>query len=159
MKRIETAFADAELRLNDVTEKTKDAARDITASRAANASLAQASDAFQDGSARISGALSRIAEDGTVLRTAEARLLFENARLKRSGKGLTESIALLDKARKGLIRRAREARTVAEIAGRTATLIDEINACVVRGEPVTHLLEAGWEILENAPPASHRITR
>lgn len=151
MERIVHEFANAEKALDSAIDETRAALLHVEAHQAANARLSESSDALRDGGARIAEALSSIAEDGVRLRASEARLLFENARLKRSSRNLRGSLDLLRDAGESLGRRAREARAVAEAADRAQTLIDDINACLGRGEPVEHLLREGRAMIDAAP--------
>jgi len=156
MKTITAEFAKTAQALDDVVATTQDVRRHVTRSEDANRTMASASDTLKDGSARIASALSQIAEDGTRLRAAEARLSFENARLKRSGKHIRESLEQLREAHELLDQRAREAREVAAFADRTEALIVQIDACVRRGEPIDHLLDAGRALAERPSSSTRR---
>ncbi len=157
MKRFETEFKKAETALDSVIDETRAAGRHIEANQEANQALSQAGNALMDGSSRIADALSSIAEDATRLRASEARLLFENARLKRSSRNLRGSLDLLREAGDRLGSRAREARAIADTADRTQSLIDQINGCVERGEPVDHLLRAGQSLAEESQNRKRRL--
>jgi hypothetical protein len=150
MKRFASEFEKAEKALDSVIDETRAADLCIAANREANQVLAHAGTALTDGNERIAEALSSIAEDAVRLRASEARLLFENARLKRSGKNLRGSLDLLREAHDRLGARTREAYAIAETAGRTQSLIDRINDCVTRGEPVDHLLAVGAALVQES---------
>lgn len=120
----------------------------MNAQRAANRRIAESSQALLEGGSRIETALMRIADSGSELRTAEARLLFENGRLKRSARGMRTSLERLGKAEDGLRRRAREAKALAEFAGRSADLIAEICACIEHGGTPTDLIERGTRMID-----------
>lgn len=140
-------------RLQHVSHQVDEAAAELQTTRLcmarqseANTHIAHAAVGLNHSSARIAVALEGMAESGTRLRAAEARLCFQRARLKRSGIALRDSIGQLDKATEVLALRAREARAVAETANRTAGLIAAIEAAAARGESFEHLLAEGSEI-------------
>jgi len=110
-------------------------------------SLSGSSPAFLRCRMRIAEAVTRMEASGVSLRATEARLAFEGARLKRSIRELRKVQEDLNLTRADLARRAEKARGVAEVAARSAALIEEIQTALARGEPVEHLLEAGEKLV------------
>jgi len=133
--------------LDTAMQAGETARRDMETQSLANDRIARSSQTLRDGGERIGNALARIAETGIQLRTAQARLLFENGRLKRSTKGMRESADRLGKAQEILYQRAREAKEIAEFADRTAVLIAAIETSVARGESANELIAQGLLLL------------
>lgn len=143
---LRTRLAEVSAALDGASGHAAAAAAAADRNAEANRRLSAAGGTLTASSARIANALAGMAESATQLRAAEARLLFQSARLKRSSKNIRDGLDRLDKAGEILQQRAREARAVAETADRTATLITAIEAAAARGESFDHLISAGHEL-------------
>jgi len=108
---------------------------------------AGAAETPRDDRARIATAMACMERSGGSLRATEARLAFEGARLKRSAREIRKSQEDMQRTQATLALRAERAREVAETAGRTVALIEDIQAAMARGEPVEHLLQAGETLI------------